>query len=93
MVKKKKRVVKSSSSKSHKLRDYAFGHALGLVSSICLLFYAVMTWFSSYTGEIIVEQFPIVFSFSDWTLIIGLVETYALSYIFGWIFVKIYNRT
>ena len=74
------------------LRAYAFGHAFGIVSIIALLFYAVMVWFGSYDGSIIINQYPLGFSFNSWTLIIGLIETYVLSYIGGWIFAKVYNR-
>lgn len=93
MAKRKKRSVRNLISRVSKLRAYAFGHAFGLVSVIGLFFYGVMSWFSSYTGDVIIEQFPLSFSFNNWTLIIGLIEAYVLSYIFGWIFVQIYNRT
>jgi hypothetical protein len=75
------------------LRAYAFGHALGLMSVVALLFYTIMVWFSDFNASIIIQQFPIKFSFFDWTIILGLIQTYVLSYIAGWIFVKIYNKT
>ena len=73
------------------LRPYAFGHAFGIVSVLALILYAVMVWFGSYDGTIIINQYPLGFSFDNWTIIIGLIETYVLSYIGGWIFAKVYN--
>ena len=77
----------------NKLSPYAFGNALGIISVIGLLLYAIMSWFSDYTGTVILEQYPLPFSFNDWTIIIGFIETYVLSYIGGWIFVLVYNKT
>lgn len=75
------------------LSPYGFGHALGIVSAIALLFYAVMIWFGSFDSSLITSKYPLSFSFSNWTLLIGLIQTYVLSYIGGWIFAKVYNRT
>jgi len=75
-----------------KLSSYGFGHALGVVSVVVMLLYAVMTWFGDFNSSIITQQYPLVFSFSDWTILLGLVQTYVLSYIGGWIFVKVYNK-
>jgi hypothetical protein len=75
------------------LSPYAFGNSLGFVSVICLFFYAVMTWFGGFSSAIISQQYPIYFSFSDWTLIVGLIEAYVLGYIGGWVLAKIYNRS
>jgi len=85
------RVIKALTSSRTKLSAYAFGHAAGIVSIIALLLYAFMTWFGDFNGSIIIQQYPINFSFDNWTVIIGLIETYVLAYIGGWIFVKIYN--
>jgi len=89
----RRRGAKRTMSSMSRLSPYAFGHALGIVSVLALLLYAVMVWFSNYSGAVIIQQYPIAFSFNSWTLIIGLIETYVLSYIGGWIFVKVYNVT
>jgi len=89
---KKRRLIYEQKVKA-KLGPYAFGHALGMVSVVALLFYTVMAWLSDYSGNIIIQQYPLTFSFYDWTIIIGLLQTYVLSYIAGWIFAKIYNET
>ena len=89
---KRKSVVYETKVKA-KLSPYALGHALGMVSVVALLFYTVMVWFGDYAGAIIIQQYPLSFSFYNWTIIIGLVQTYVLSYIAGWIFSKIYNET
>ena len=75
------------------LRPYAIGNALGIVSLLCLLFYAVMSWFSNYDASVIIQQYPIGFSFENWSILIGLVQTYVFGYVFGWIFTRIYNRS
>jgi len=100
MVKKKSRYkirtirrVTGGSGHGNKFSPYAFGHAFGMVSVTAILFYAVMAWFSSYTGTVIIRQYPIAFSFFNWTIIIGLLQTYVLSYIGGWIFAKVYNES
>jgi hypothetical protein len=83
----------ASAPKVGKLNAYGFGHAFGIVSIIALLFYAVMYWFGGYNSSMIINQYPLGFSFDDWTIIIGVVQTYVLGYIGGWIFVKVYNRS
>jgi hypothetical protein len=88
-----RRHVSSGEGGKSKLRPYAFGHSVGLISVIALLFYTFMAWFTDYNASIIIQQYPIVFSLNNWTIIIGLIQTYVLSYIGGWIFVKIYNKT
>ena len=90
---KRKRIAFTVTSAKTKLSPYAFGHALGMLSVVALLFYTVMVWFSDYSGAIIIQQYPLSFSFYNWTIVIGLIETYVLSYIAGWIFAKIYNET
>ena len=70
-----------------KLKIYAFANALGIVSALALFFYAVMSWLdATYTGAVIIQQYPIPFSFNDFSLIVGIIETYVLSFIAGWIF-------
>jgi hypothetical protein len=95
MVRRGRKIVKAVRSafapRSAKLSAYGFGHALGIVSVLALLLYAVMYWFGSYDASIVISQYPLGFSFSDWTIIIGLIETYVLGYIGGWIFAKVYN--
>ena len=87
------RAVRSAfAPRSARLSAYGFGHALGIVSILALLLYAIMYWFGNFDASIILNQYPLGFSFDDWTIIIGLIETYVLSYIGGWIFVKIYNK-
>ncbi|MCH7568922.1 MAG: hypothetical protein IIA87_05900 [Nanoarchaeota archaeon] len=97
MVRKRRRVLRRIVSRAQtpiaKLSPYAFGNAIGIVSAIGLFFYAVMVWFGDFSGAIITSQYPIPFSFNSWTILIGLIETYVFSYIGGWIFVKIYNKT
>ena len=81
-----------TSPRRSRLGAYAFAHSLGLICVIALLFYAVTTWFGSYDSSVILDQYPISFSFYDWTIIIGLIEGYVFGYVFGWIFAKMYNR-
>ena len=75
-----------------KFGEYALAHSLGIVSAIALLLYAAMSWFGSYDSSIVINQYPVPFSFSDWTIIIGLIQGYVLAYIGGWIFAKLYNK-
>jgi hypothetical protein len=75
-----------------RLSPYAFGHSFGILSIIALVFYALMSWFAGYDPSIIYRQFPLRFSFNDWSILIGIVQTYVISYIGGWIFVRIYNK-
>ena len=96
MVRRKRRIIRAVRAlmpRGTKLSPYAFAHALGLISVIALLFYALMSWLGDYDPSIILQQYPITFSFNSWTILIGLVQTYVLSYIGGWIFVKIYNKS
>jgi hypothetical protein len=97
MVRRKIRPVRRAiravlTPRSARLNAYGFGHAFGIVSIIALLFYAVMSWFGGYNASIIINQYPLDFSFDDWTILIGLIQTYVLSYIGGWIFAKVYNK-
>ncbi|PIN89462.1 hypothetical protein COU60_03640 [Candidatus Pacearchaeota archaeon CG10_big_fil_rev_8_21_14_0_10_34_76] len=76
-----------------KLSKYAFANSLGLVSGLIILIYAIMSWLSDFDTLAIASLFPLPFSFNSITLIIGVIQAYVLAYIFGWIFVKIYNKT
>jgi len=87
-----KRTVRASSNSGMRLSPYAFGHSFGILSVIALLFYAFMSWFAGYDSSFILRQYPLGFSFNDWTILIGIVQTYVMSYIGGWIFVKMYNK-
>ena len=87
------KTISSNVTSKTKLGPYAAGHALGMVSVVAILFYTVMVWFSDYNASVIIQQYPLRFSFYDWTLIIGFLQTYVLSYVAGWIFAKIYNET
>ncbi len=91
-ISKKVSTVKITEPKNF-LSPYAFGHSLGLVSAILMLILAVMAWFSDYNGYLITEILPVSFSFTNWTLIIGLLELYVLGYIAGWVFAGLYNKT
>ena len=75
------------------ISPYSLGNALGILSVIALLFYAVMVWFGSYNANFIIQQYPISFKFNTVSLLIGLIQTYVLSYIGGWILAKIYNSS
>ena len=86
-----KRIVRSSGLSY--ISPYALGNALGILSVIALLFYAVMVWFGSYNANFIIQQYPIPFKFSTISLLLGLIQTYVLSYIGGWILAKIYNSS
>ena len=76
-----------------RLSAFALGHALGIVSIVALILYAVLSWFSGFNSAIIIGQYPIGFSFNDWTIIIGVIEAYVIGYIGGWILAKVYNMT
>jgi hypothetical protein len=91
----RKSFSKPSQTQAHAivLSPYSFGHALGSVSVFALLFYMAMVWFAGFPGSIIVQKFPLGFSFTNWTVILGLIETYAMGYVGGWIAAKIYNRS
>ncbi len=72
-------------------RPYALGHSLGMVSIISVVFYGLFVWFGDYDPSFIVAQYPIAFSFTDWTFVFGLVQSYALFYVLGWVLAKFYN--
>ena len=73
------------------LRPYALGHALGMLSMLMVVFYGLFVWFGDYDPTFIVAQYPIAFAFGDWTFLFGLVQSYVLAYVLGWVFVKFYN--
>lgn len=75
-----------------KLNPYAFANALGLVSIIGMVVYGALVWFGGYDASVIVAQYPVSFAFDDWTFLFGIVQTYVISYVMGWIFARIYNR-
>ncbi len=88
----KRRGVMNLFKRTSGLDAYAFGHALGILGVIMVLFYAVLAWFGGYSGYAFIEKFPIGFLFDDWTLFVGLVQAYVMGYVLGWIFVRVYNR-
>jgi hypothetical protein len=89
---KRKRVNMSSVKPSGMvLRPYAMGHALSTLAVIWIVFYGVFVWFGGYNSSFVVARYPIAFSFLDWTFLFGLAQTYAIAYVFGWIFAKLYN--
>lgn len=90
MLRSKKRIFEKAVSAT--LSPYALGHSIGIAGVIVLLFYAVIVWFGAYSGELIVGKYPLPFSFSDWTIIVGLIETYVFGYVTGWIIANIYNK-
>ena len=73
------------------LKPYALGHALGMISMIVLVFYGLFVWFSNYESAFIIAKYPIAFSFYDWTMLFGLVQSYVMFYVMGWVFAKLYN--
>lgn len=84
---------KMNALKSHiKLNPYAFANALGLIGIITTVVYAALVWFGGYDASVIIAQYPVSFAFDDWTFLFGIVQTYVISYVFGWIFARIYNR-
>lgn len=87
----KKIVENSSAIKSGDLRPYALGHALGMMSMMVLVFYGLFVWFSNYDSLFIVAKYPIGFSFYDWTMLFGLLQSYVMFYVLGWVFAKFYN--
>jgi uncharacterized membrane protein (DUF485 family) len=95
----KKRVVHNHISQDHPksslkngdLRPYALGHAAGMMSILVLVFYGLFIWFSSYDPSFIIEQYPISFSFTDWTFLFGLLQSYVLFYVLSWVFARFYN--
>ena len=58
---------------------------------LATVFYGLFVWFGDYDATFIVAQYPIAFAYNDWTFLFGLVQSYVLAYIFGWIFAKFYN--
>jgi len=75
------------------LRPFAVGNAAGSVVVFLLLLFAVLTWFAGFNPTPILEDYPLEFSFNDWTIILGLIEGYVFGYVAGWIFARIYNRS
>ncbi len=73
------------------LKPYALGHALGTMSMMVLVFYGLFVWFSNYESAFIIAKYPIAFSFYDWTMLFGLVQSYVMFYVLGWIFARFYN--
>ncbi len=96
-VKMARRFSTRSSGNSGKLKPYAFSNALGIVSAIAIVLVYIMSLTTSYNGQIIVDQYPLSGSLginsTSFLMIITLIEAYVLSYIAGWIFVMIYNKT
>jgi hypothetical protein len=86
----KKRVNESS---KNKLNAYAFAHSFGIIGIISILFYALFVWFGEYNPALIVGQFPVGFEFNNLSFIFGVVQSYVLAYVVGWIFVKVYNKS
>ena len=91
-----KKVIKriASNVNTMKLGDfkpYAMGHATGMMSMIVLVFYGLFVWFSNYESTFIVAKYPISFSFLDWTFLFGLVQSYVMFYVLGWMFARFYN--
>jgi len=70
------------------LRPYALGHALGM---LMIVFYGLFVWFGDYDPSFVVANYPIAFGFADWTFLFGLVQSYVLFYVLGWVFAKLYN--
>ncbi|MGV8142282.1 MAG: hypothetical protein ACP5NS_01450 [Candidatus Pacearchaeota archaeon] len=95
----KKKVIHHSPNVTHPkselkvgdFRPYALGHAAGMMSMIVLVFYGLFVWFSNYDPSFIIEQYPISFSFFDWTFLFGLLQSYVLFYVVTWVFAKFYN--
>jgi hypothetical protein len=96
----KRRVIRRFSKKFSEPRDsanhgflkpHAMGHAMGMLSMIVLVFYGLFVWFSNYESAFIIAKYPIAFSFFDWTMLFGLVQSYVMFYVLGWAFAKLYN--
>lgn len=72
---------------------WALGHSVGIVSALFLFAAAFMSWVSSsYNADVLAVQYPIGFSVFDWTIIVGLIQTYVYGYIAGVILATFYNR-
>ncbi len=82
---------KVNSESKTDLKPYALGHALGMMSMIVLVFYGIFVWFSDYESAFLIAKYPISFSFYDWTMLFGLVQSYVMFYILGWGFARLYN--
>jgi len=78
-------------AKHGNLKPYALGHALGMLSMIVLVFYGLFVWFSNYQSAFIIAKYPIAFSFFDWTMLFGLLQSYVMFYVLGWVLAKLYN--
>lgn len=87
----KKDVRSASAIRLGDLKPYALGHAMGMMSMIVLVFYGLFVWFSNYDFSFIVAKYPIAFSFYDWTFLFGLVQSYVMFYVLGWVFARLYN--
>lgn len=72
-------------------KPYALGHAAGMMAMIVLIFYGLFVWFSDFDAAYLIAKYPIGFSFYDWTILIGLLQSYVMFYVMGWIFAKLYN--
>ena len=81
----------SDKFKSGWLKPYALGHTLGMMSMMILVFYGLFVWFSNYESAFLIAKYPISFSFYDWTILFGLVQSYVMFYVLGWVFAKLYN--
>lgn len=98
VIMKKRTAIRLARTVSNRVRGisalspYGFGQALGLTSLIGMVLLAVVFWFGGYDASVIISQFPVEFSFDDWTILIGIAQTYVIGYIGGWIFAKLYNR-
>ncbi len=75
------------------LKPYALGRTAGMMSIMVLAFYGLFVWFSDYDPSFILEQYPISFSFADWTILFGFLQSYVLFYVMGWVFAKFYNSS
>lgn len=73
------------------LKPYALGHALGMMAMVVLVFYGLFVWFSDFDTAFIIAKYPIGFSFYDWTILIGLVQSYVMFYVMAWAFARFYN--
>ena len=73
-------------------KPYALGHAMGMMAMIVLVFYGLFVWFSDFDSAYIIAKYPIAFSFFDWTMLFGLLQSYVMFYVLGWVFAKMYNH-
>lgn len=70
-VNKRSTHVRVAPSSGAALSSLAFGHALGILVLIAVIFYTLFVWFGGYSGIGVADNFPISFSFNDWTFIFG----------------------